>query len=131
MTENEVKPGRLHSFLGGLFFTILLVVIVPMLTAWFVGPIVNDIFEGANLGPFTPSMFITAIMLIVMILFLLILGGGKIFKKYGFFGVIGLIAVYYLLGNVFDALLPVIIIIFLAIYTYYKERKEKPNSRTD
>ncbi|MCL2607902.1 MAG: hypothetical protein FWD92_05065 [Methanomassiliicoccaceae archaeon] len=131
MAKNEDKPGRLHSFLGGLFFTVLLVVIVPMLTAWFVGPIVNEIFEDAYMGPFTPSMLITAIMLLVMILFLLILGGGKIFKKYGFFGVVGLIAVYYLLGNVWDALLPVIIIIFLAIFTYYKERNKKPDSKTD
>ena len=111
MANNSDRPGLLHSFLGGLIFTILLVVVVPMLIAYFIGPIVNDMFEDVSLGPLTPSTLITAVSLLILILFLILLGGGKIFKKYGLLGIVGLVIAYWLLGNIWDAVLPILIII--------------------
>ncbi|MCL1984103.1 MAG: hypothetical protein FWG58_01735 [Methanomassiliicoccaceae archaeon] len=111
MANDPERPGLLHSFLGGLIFTILLVVVVPMLIAYFIGPIVNDALEDVTLGPLTPSTLITAVSLLILILFLLLLGGGKIFKKYGLLGIVGLIVAYWLLGNIWDAVLPIVIII--------------------
>ncbi|MCL2712270.1 MAG: hypothetical protein FWD37_03210 [Methanomassiliicoccaceae archaeon] len=113
--SGEEKPSLLNSFIGGLILTILLVVVVPVLSAVFIEPIVTE-YLSISIDPFTPGMFVTAAMLLVLILFLLLLGGGKIFKKYGVLGVVGLITAYYLLERPYDAILPVaIIILFVAI----------------
>jgi hypothetical protein len=123
MSKDADKPGILHSLLGGLVLTIILVVVVPALTAYFIGPLVNEYFGDISFWEFTPSTIVTAIMLLVMILFLILLGGGSIFKKYGLLGVVGLIVAYWALGNVYDAILPIIIIILMTLFTVIKDRK--------
>jgi hypothetical protein len=123
MSKEKSKPGLIRGFFGGLMLTLVLVLAVPVLTALFIGPIVNE-HLSMELGPFTPSMMITGAMLLVMILFLLLLGGGKIFKKYGVMGVVGLIAAYWYLGNVYDAILPVIIIMIMIVFSYLKKDKD-------
>jgi len=123
MSKDADKPGILHSLLGGLVLTIILVVVVPALTAYFIGPLVNEYFGDITFWEFTPSTIVTAIMLLVMILFLILLGGGSIFKKYGLLGVVGLIVAYWALGNVYDAILPIIIIILMTLFTVIKDRK--------
>ena len=81
MAKDNDKPGVLHSFFGGLLLTVILVVIVPVLSALFIEPIVIEALGDTTLGPLSPAMLITAAMLLVFILFILLLGGGKIFKK--------------------------------------------------
>ena len=122
MSSDDSKPGLFHSFIGGLIFTILLVVVVPMIIAYFLGPIVNDALGGVTIGPLTPSTLITAVSLLILILFLILLGGGKIFKKYGLLGVIGLIVAYYLLGNIWDAVLPIIVIIIMTVISVIRDK---------
>ncbi|MDR0778695.1 MAG: hypothetical protein LBE48_04585 [Methanomassiliicoccaceae archaeon] len=126
MAKDGNKPGLLHSFLGGLIFTIVLVVIVPILIAWLVEPIVVDIIGDTQIaGLIDTASLVTVVMLIILILFLILLGGGKIFKKYGIIGVIGLIIAYWLLGNVWNAVIPVIIIMLLVVFSYLKGDKKK------
>jgi len=122
MSKNADGPGIMHSFLGGLALTILLVVIVPALTAYFIGPMVNEYLGDITFWEFTPSTIVTAVMLLVMILFLLLLGGGSIFKKYGLIGVVGLIIAYWALGNIYDAILPIAVIIVMTIIAAYRDR---------
>ena len=122
MSKDGTKPGLLHSFLGGLILTIVLVVIVPALTAYFIGPIVNEYLGEVTFWELTPSTIVTAVMLLIMILFLILLGGGKIFKKYGIMGVIGLIIAYWVLGNIYDAILPVIVIIVLTLLSVLRDK---------
>jgi hypothetical protein len=124
MSKDDKKPGVLHSFLGGLILTIVLVVVIPAVTAYFIGPIVNEYLGDVTFWELTPSTVVTAVMLLVMILFLILLGGGAIFKKYGVLGVVGLIIAYWALGNIYDAILPVVIIILLTLFTIYKDRKK-------
>jgi hypothetical protein len=121
---NEEKTGVLHSFMGGLLLTILLVIVIPVLSAVFIEPIVTENLGDVALGPFTPGMFVTAVMLLVFILFLLLLGGGKIFRKYGILGVVGLITVYVLLERPYDAILPVAIIILFVAVGYIRDGKK-------
>ena len=122
MSKDDGKPGVLHSFLGGLLFTILLVIVVPILTAWLVEPIVSEAIGDTTLGPIDTASLVTAAMLLVLILFLILLGGGKIFKKYGVIGVIGLIIAYYLLGNVYNAILPIAIILLFVVISFIRDK---------
>ena len=124
MSKDNEKPGLLHSFLGGLMLTIILVVVVPVLSAIFIEPIVDEALGGAELGPLSASMLITAAMLLVFILFILLLGGGKIFKKYGAIGVVGLVAAYVWLERPMDAILPVAIILIMVAFAWYKDSKK-------
>ena len=120
--ENE-KPNALHSFLGGMLLTILLVVVIPILSAWLIEPIVIEYLGDVNIDPLTPGTFVTAAMLVVLILFLLLLGGGKIFKKYGVIGVVGLVAAYWFLDRPYDAILPVAIILIFVAISYLRGKK--------
>ena len=122
MSKNDSKPGLFHSFIGGMIFTILLVVVVPMIIAYFIGPVVNDALGNVTLGPLTPSTLITAVSLLILIVFILMLGGGKIFKKFGLLGVVGLVAAYWLLGNIWDAVLPVAIIVLMTVITFLRDK---------
>lgn len=124
MSNDESKPGILHSFFGGLLLTVLLVVVIPVLSVWFIEPIVYEALGETDLGPFTSGMLVTAAMLFVFILFLLLLGGGKIFKKYGVIGVVGLVAAYVYLERPYDAILPVIIIIVMVLFSYWRDSKK-------
>jgi hypothetical protein len=125
MAKDDKKPGIAHSFLGGLILTIVLVIVVPVLTAWLVRPIIEEQFGDVSFSVFTSDMVVGALMLLVMILFLILLGGGKIFKKYGIIGVIGLIIAYWLLGNVWDAVLPILIILLMTGFSFWRESKKK------
>jgi hypothetical protein len=121
MAKDDKKPGLLHSFLGGLLFTIVLVVIVPILIAWLIEPIVVDMIGDTQIaGLIDTASLVTVVMLIILILFLILLGGGKIFKKYGVIGVIGLIAAYWWLGNIYNAIIPVIIILLIVGISYLR-----------
>jgi len=81
MSNNADKPGVMHSFLGGLALTILLVVVVPALTAYFIAPRVDEYLGGIVSRGFTSATIVTAVMLLVMMLILLKLGGRSKFKK--------------------------------------------------
>jgi len=124
MSKDKEKPGALHSFFGGLMLTILLVVVVPVLSVIFIEPIVDDLLGGTEIGPMSASMLVTAAMLLVFILFILLLGGGKIFKKYGAIGVIGLIVAYWYMTTIYDAIIPVAIILIMVGFAYYKDRNK-------
>jgi hypothetical protein len=125
MAKNNDRPGVVHSLLGGLILTIVLVILVPAITAWLVTPIVEEHFGDIEFSVFTTEMIVGAIMLLVMILFLLLLGGGRIFKKYGIIGIIGLVIAYWLLGNVWDALLPIVIIIIMVAFANWRDSRKK------
>ena len=121
MSKNDDKPGVLHSFLGGLIFTILLVVIIPMLTAYFIEPHITETIGDIGLEPYiSAGTLVTAAMLLVLIIFLILLGGGKIFKKYGVIGVIGLIVAYWLLENIEGAILPIAVILLFVAISYIR-----------
>ena len=53
----------------------------------------------------------------------MVFGGSAIFKRFGIIGVIALIAAYYLLGRLMDAVIPVAVIILMIIWSYHKARK--------
>ena len=53
----------------------------------------------------------------------MVFGGSAIFKRFGVIGVIALIAAYWLLGRLMDAVIPVAVIIIIIIWSYHKGKK--------
>jgi len=91
---------------------------------------------GDNTFLFLGSQTLIQILIYaVMIGFMLLLGGGAIFKLCGIFGVLGMIVAYYLLGDVTRAIIPLISIaaawiIFIPYRDKKKKKQEKKSSKS-
>lgn len=121
--KNE-KPDRnvVVSFFGGLVCTLLLVVVVPVVCNIYIKPIMEGIVQNNTFLWFSSSLIVTIIMLVVLLLFMLVLGGGAILRRYGVIGVVALIFAYWLLGNVWDAALPVIVLTVMYLLGFGKKK---------
>ena len=109
------SKSLLESFVGGLIFTLILVVVVPVVCNMFIQPFVEDLVGNNAFMWFSSSLIVTLIMLAVIIVFSLVLGGGAILRKFGIIGIIALIIAYWLLGNLPGAILPVAVLIIMFV----------------
>ena len=64
-------------------------------------------------------------MLLITILFSLLFGGGAILRNYGVIGVLGMVFAYWLLGNIYGAVIPVLTLIAVCILKYLWNRHLK------
>ena len=114
--------GILTSFLGGFIFTLILVVVIPVVCNHYIQPIVEDAVGDNAFMWFSSSLIVTLIMLGFMLLFMIVFGGEAILKKFGIIGVIALILAYWALGNLPGAILPVACIIIMFLWQRHKDR---------
>ena len=110
---NEEKPGALKGILGGIVFTLVLIIIVPALCEHFISGLIEDIIGDNELLGYSSRVLVSFVMWVIIIGFTILLGGGKILKRYGIFGILGLVVAYWLLGDVTDAIIPIIMLILV------------------
>jgi len=126
----EKKPGILHSIIGGLLFTLILVIIVPVICEHYISIFVEDLVGDTEILMISSRALISLIMWIVIIGFMFLLGGGKILKKYGIFGILGLVIAYWWLGDITDAIIPIVMLVIVSgIMFLIKGRKEKKKNK--
>lgn len=123
IVKAQGDSGFLMSFAGGLLCTLLLVVAVPIISNIIIQPIVVDLIGDTAIASLSSGTLVTIVMFIVWVIFSMVFGGSAIFKRFGIIGVIALIAAYYLLGRLMDAVIPVAVIILMIIWSYHKARK--------
>ena len=123
IVKAQGDSGFLMSFAGGLICTLLLVVAVPIISNIIIQPIVVDLIGDTAIASLSSGTIVTIMMFIVWVIFSMVFGGSAIFKRFGIIGVIALIAAYYLLGRLMDAVIPVAVIILMIIWSYHKARK--------
>ena len=123
IVKAQGDSGFLMSFAGGLICTLLLVVAVPIISNIIIQPIVVDLIGDTAIASLSSGTLVTIVMFIVWVIFSMVFGGSAIFKRFGIIGVIALIAAYYLLGRLMDAVIPVAVIILMIIWSYHKARK--------
>lgn len=123
IVKAQGDSGFLMSFAGGLICTLLLVVAVPIISNIIIQPIVVDLIGDTAIASLSSGTLVTIVMFIVWVIFSMVFGGSAIFKRFGIIGVIALIAAYYLLGRLMDAVIPVAVIIVMIIWSYHKARK--------
>ena len=126
----------IKAFIGGILFTLILVIVVPVITTNYIQPIIEDYVGDRGIGIISSSMIISVLLFLVTIIFSLLFGGGAILRNYGLIGVLGLIFAYWLLGNIYGSIMPVATLILFAILQRIwewiknkrkdKEKKEKP-----
>lgn len=107
--------GIVKSFAGGLLMTMVLVVLVPIVCNQFISPVIVDTVGNSEFLMLSSEAIVNLFMWAVILGFMLLLGGSMILKRCGIFGVLGLIAAYWLLGDVSDALIPILMLILSVI----------------
>ena len=118
--------GLVKSFAGGLLMTMVLVVLVPIICNQYISPAIVDTVGGSNFLMISSEMLVNLIMWAIILGFMVLLGGTMILKKCGVFGVLGLIVAYWLLGDVTDALIPLLMLaLSVIIMKTIKIKKEK------
>ena len=120
IVKAQGESGFLMSFAGGLICTLLLVVAVPIVCDILIKPVVVDLIGDTAIASLSSGTIVTIVMFIVWVIFSMVFGGSAIFKR---FGVIALIAAYWLLGRLMDAVIPVAVIIIMIIWSYHKGKK--------
>ena len=113
------------AFIGGTIFTIILVIVIPIITTAFIQPFVDSEVNQFNYVVVSSSVVSAFVMLLVTILFSLLLGGGAILRNYGVIGVFGMIFAYWLLGNIYGAVIPVLTLIAVGILKYIWNHRDK------
>ena len=124
----EVK-NPLVALIGGIIFTMILVIAVPVVVYTLIEPEITPMIEeamgdGTYLGWFTSSLVAAIVMFVILLIFMLVFGGGAILKKFGLIGVIGLVVAFWLLGDIEGAVMPIVMIIIVWIISIILERRK-------
>ena len=118
------------AFIGGTIFTIILVVVIPIITTAVIQPFIDDEVNQFNYVIVSSSVVSTIVMLLITLLFALLFGGGAILRNYGIVGVFGMIFAYWLLGNIYGAVIPVLTLIAVGILKYLWTRHKKGSKKS-
>ena len=125
--------GIVKSFAGGLLMTLVLVVLVPIVCNEYISPMVSEMVGDSRLLMLSSDMIVNLLMWLIIIGFMVLLGGTMIMRKCGIFGVVGLIVAYWLLGDVTDALIPLLMLVLsmIILKTIEIKRKKKGTDGQD
>lgn len=111
--------------------TLVLVIIVPILCNQYIMPEIVKAVGDNSFLMLSSDMIANLLMWLVILGFMLVLGSGFIFKTCGVFGVLGLIVAYYILGDVTQALVPLLMLILTLILMKTVEIKKKKNAASN
>lgn len=132
---------KIKAFCGGILFTVILVVVVPLVTTIWMQPFIEGVVysyiekeaESLGIAIFSSSAIISGILFILALCFGFLFGGGAILRNFGVIGVLGLIFGYWLLGNPYGAIMPVATLILFAIlkqlWIKYSEKRKARKER--
>lgn len=110
--------------------TLVLVIFVPVFVERHVTPVVADAVGDGTFLQLSSSFIVSFLVWAVMMGFVLLLGAGGIMKRFGFFGILGLIVAYYLLGDVTQAVVPILSLIAVSlVFWIYRKKKEGSRNR--
>lgn len=94
------------SFVAGLLMTLILVIAVPMFVDTVVQRYIEDVVGDTTFLTLSSEFIVNLLVWLIIIGFIVLLGAGGILKRFGIFGIIGLVVAYWLLGDVTDAFIP-------------------------
>lgn len=116
----------LGSFVAGLVMTLILVVAVPLFVDSVVQRYIEDVVEDTTFFTLSSDFIVNLLVWAVILGFFVLLGAGGVLKRFGVFGIIGLVVAYWILGDVTDAFIPLATLaIVLVIGKTIQIRKRK------
>ena len=117
-------------FSAGVAMTLLFVIVVPYFTDTYIIPYIKEAVGDSGFMFIGSQTLVQILIFMVMVGFMVLLGGGAVFRWFGIFGVLGMVVAYYILGDVTRAIIPLIsIVIVWMIFSILRSRKEKKKER--
>lgn len=113
------------SFVAGLVMTLILVIAVPIVVNQYISGYVSEAVGETSFLFLTSEMLILLIIWLILFAFMFFLGAGGILKRCGIFGIIGLVAAYWLIGDVTDAVMPLAVLAVVLVITWNIGLKKK------
>ncbi len=90
---------------------------------------IEDIIGDASFLSLSSEVMVNLLVWMVVIELILLLGAGGILKRFGVIGIIGLIVAYWILGDVTDAIIPIVTLtVVLVVSKIGRMRKSKKSS---
>ncbi len=119
------------SFAAGLVMTLVLVIVVPVVIDEYMRPVIEGAVGDSTFLTLSSSFIVMVLVWCVMFGFMALLGSGGIMRRFGIFGILGLVAAYYLLGDVTQAAVPVLslIAVSLVLWIHRKSKEKKDGGR--
>ena len=122
--------GVVVKFSAGVAMTLLFVIVVPYFTDTYIIPYIKEAVGDSGFMFIGSQTLVQILIFMVMVGFMVLLGGGAVFRWFGIFGVLGMVVAYYILGDVTRAIIPLIsIVIVWMIFSILRSRKEKKKER--
>ena len=122
--------GVVVMFSAGVAMTLLFVIVVPYFTDTYIIPYIKEAVGDSGFMFIGSQTLVQILIFMVMVGFMVLLGGGAVFRWFGIFGVLGMVVAYYILGDVTRAIIPLIsIVIVWMIFSILRSRKEKKKER--
>ncbi len=119
------------SFIAGVLMTLALLLVVPPLLNQTILPYVEQMVGNTEFYSLTSDVITQMIVTGIMLIFMYLLGAGGVLRTFGVPGILGLICAYWLMGDVKDAILPLLILSAMLIISWNrnhnKEKKAKEN----
>jgi hypothetical protein len=119
--------GVVLKFFGGIIMTLAFVIVVPYATEHYITPFIVQTVGDSTFMFLGTQALIQALVFLMMILFILLLGGGAIFRWCGIFGILGMVVAYWLMGDVRDAIIPLIsfLVVYIILIPFRGDDKKK------
>lgn len=121
----------LKSFVGGLIMTLVLVVLVPMIVDHYIETYITEVVGETTFLTLSSEAIVNILVWVVILAFFILMGAGGVLKRFGIVGILGLLAAYWLLGDITDAFVPVATLaIVLVITKTIRMKREKRNQQS-
>ena len=118
------------SFLAGLLMTVFLVVIIPIIVDEYIQKWIQDAVGDTGLSFLTSDVIVTILVWVVILGFMIVLGAGGILRRFGVFGILGLICAYWIMGDVTDAVLPLVILVAMLVVSWVRDVRRRKRDGT-
>jgi len=114
------------KFLAGFAMTLIMVIFVPYVNSEYVTPFIVEKLSSSGILLYLPlETLVNIAMYLGLFGFMIIFGGGAVWRYCGVAGVIGLIAAYAVLDDLEGAIIPVGSLIIVTIFTWdFSRRRE-------
>lgn len=119
------------SFCAGFFMTMVLVVAVPVVVEEHITPLIEDAVGDSTFLTLSSSFIVSALAWCVMFGIMAVLGSGGVMRWFGLSGIAGLIVAYYVLGDLTQAVVPLLSLaaVSLAFWIHEKNKEKRDGSR--
>ena len=105
--------------------------LVPMIVDHYIKTYITEVVGETTFLALSSEAIVNILVWVVILAFFILMGAGGVLKRFGIVGILGLLAAYWLLGDITDAFVPVATLaIVLVITKTIRMKREKRNQQS-